>query len=78
MEFASQLELYRKMMPVFNVKMRLASITKYKSIKNEDIWKYLVRTKWRYGHYLQLNDIVNDILMVDLGEIVNNSVKGEL
>ena len=78
MEFASQLELYRKMMPVFNVKMRLASITKYKSIKNEDIWKYLVRTKWRYGHYLHLNDIVNDILMVDLSEIVNNSVKGEL
>lgn len=78
MEFASQLELYRKMMPVFNVKMRLASITKYKSIKNEDIWKYLVRTKWRYGHDLQLNDIVNDILMVDLSKIVNNSVKGEL
>ena len=78
MEFASQLELYRKMMPVFNVKMRLASITKYKSIKNEDIWKYLVRTKWKYGHDLQLNDIVNDILMLDLSEVVNNSVKGEL
>ena len=78
MEFASQLELYRKMIPVFNVKKRLASITKYKSIKNEDIWKYLVRTKWKYGHDLQLNDIVNDILMLDLSEVVNNSVKGVL
>ena len=76
MEFASQLELYRKMIPVFNVKKRLASITKYKSIKNEDIWKYLVRTKWKYGHDLQLNDIVNDIKQnqVTKDKDINNNI----
>ena len=45
MEYSSQLELYLALLPVFKVKHRLLSITNYKDITDEDIWKHLTLTK---------------------------------
>ena len=69
MEFATQRELYLRILPALRVKQRLLSITKYPNIKNEDIWKYLSNTKCRYSHNLTLNEIVNDIITVQVEEI---------
>ena len=65
MEFSSQQELYNKLLPVFNVKKRLIKNSKYKDIKNEDIWYYLIENKWRTYHNLTISDIVNDIITLD-------------
>ena len=69
MEFSSQLELYKKVLPAFNVKKRLITNSKYKNITNENIWKYLINNKWKNSNNLTLSDIVNDIITVDLEEI---------
>ncbi len=75
MEYTNQLELYQSLIPVFKVKNRLLSITKYRNITGKDIWKYLANTKWRFSTNLTLADIVNDIIMVDAIEITK--FKGE-
>ena len=69
MEYANQLELYLALLPVFNVKKRLLSITNNKDITNEDIWKYLIITKWKNSHNLTISEIVNDIIMLDVNNI---------
>ena len=58
------------LLPVFKVKKRLNSITKYSDISNENIWTYLSQTKWRYSHNLTISDIVNDIITVNLEDII--------
>ncbi|MBQ2872377.1 MAG: hypothetical protein IJE89_00035 [Bacilli bacterium] len=75
MEFTSQLELYKKVLPAFNVKKRLILNSKYKNITNENIWIYLINYKWRNSNNLTLSDIVNDIITVNLEE-VKNSIGG--
>ena len=69
MEFTSQFELYKKVLPAFNVKKRLVSNSKYKNITNENIWVYLINNKWKNSINLTLSDIVNDIITVDLEEV---------
>ena len=41
MEFGSLQQLYKKLIPAFNVKKRLILNSKYKEITNENIWVYL-------------------------------------
>ena len=69
MEFASQYELYKKILPVFKVKKRLMQNDKIDDISNEDIWKYLIENKWKQSHNLTLSDIVNDIITLDVEKI---------
>lgn len=69
MEYTSQYDLYKKLLPVFNVKKRLILHSKYKNITNEDIWLYLVETKWKKSHNLCISEIVNDIITIDLEKI---------
>lgn len=69
MEFTSQRELYQKLLPVFAVKKRLISITKYKNINSQDIWTYLVKTKWQTSSNLQLSDIINDIITIEVNKV---------
>ena len=74
MEFTSQQELYKKLLPVFNVKKRLIQNSKYKDITNQDIWFYLIETKWKTYHNLTISDIINDIITLDL-ELINKAIK---
>ena len=69
MEYTSQNDLYKKLLPVFNVKKRLILHSKYKNITNEDIWLYLIETKWKKSHNLCISEIVNDIITIDLEKI---------
>lgn len=69
MEYTSQLELYKALLPVFKVKERLLSITNYNDVTNEDIWKYLIVTKWKNSHNLTISEMANDIIMVDAANI---------
>ena len=74
MEYTSQKELYLALLPAFNVKKRLLSITKY-HIDNEDIWTCLANNKWKYSYNLTICEIVNDIITIEAEEI--NKYKGE-
>lgn len=69
MGFDSLTKLYQAILPAFNVKKSLLSITKYKNITNETIWKYLSTNKWKYGIDLTLAEIVNDIINLDIEKI---------
>lgn len=73
MEITSLQQLYRKLLPAFNVKKRLILNTKYKDITNENIWNYLTETKWKNSHNLSIPEMVNDIICVDL-ESINRQV----
>ena len=72
MEYENQKELYIALLPAFNVKRRLSSITKYPNTKNSDIWYYLVENKWRHSVGLTISDMVNDIIMVDINDVNKN------
>lgn len=65
MEYASKEELYKKLIPVFNVKRRLNTYFKHKNITNEDIWLYLIENKWKKTHNLSISEIVNDIISIE-------------
>ena len=69
MEFTSLQQLYQKLLPAFNVKIRLIKHSKYKHITNENIWMYLAETKWKNAYNLELPEMVNDIITVDLNDI---------
>ncbi len=68
MEYTSQKDLYIALLPVFNVKHRLISITDYK-ITNKQIWEYLANNKWKNSQDLTLSEVVNDIINVDIEKI---------
>lgn len=74
MEYRSQKELYLKLVPALNVKLKLLKREHYKNIEGEDIWNYLRESKWKFSVDLTLGDMVNDILKVDNNEIVNYKV----
>ena len=65
MEFASQYELYKKILPAFKVKKRLLEHNQINDITNEDIWKYLIENKWRQTYGLTLSEMVNDIINLE-------------
>lgn len=69
-EFKSINELYIRVIPALNLKVNDALRLGF-NMKKEDIWNYLMITKWRNSSNLMLSDIVNDILKVDL-ELVSN------
>ena len=76
MEYTSQEELYRVLRPVFNVKKRLISISKFPDITDKDIWKYLSENIWKYDIGLTLSDVINDIINVDI-KLVNDYIGGK-
>ena len=77
MQFANLQQLYKKLLPAFNVKKRLIKHSKYKHITNENIWMFLAETKWKNAYNLELPEMVNDIITVDLDEINNYLTKKE-
>ncbi len=69
MEYSNIFELYKALAPVFSVKRRLLTITNYQSLKDEDIFKYLAKTKWQNAHDLTISEMVNDIITLDVSEL---------
>lgn len=73
MEITSLGQLYKKLIPAFNVKKRLILNSRYKQLNNEDIWVFLVENKWKKSYGLTISDMVNDIITIDLDKI-NKSI----
>lgn len=69
-EYKSQVELYQRLIPALNVKIKYLKRNKISNIKREDIWNYLKETKWKNSIDLTLADMVQDILHTDNRELV--------
>lgn len=70
MEYTKQIDLYRAVIPAFNVKHRLTLYSK-KEITNKDIWLYLANNKWKNSQNLTISEVVNDIITVDIDKLYN-------
>ena len=71
MEYNNQFELYKALLPVFSVKRRLLVNSNYDFITNEDIWKYLIISKWKNAYNLTISEMVNDIINIDAIKIID-------
>lgn len=69
--FSTQEELYRRLYPALSAKKREFSKNNIRTIREEDIWDYLKRTKWNYSNGLSLSIMVDDILSVESEEILD-------
>ena len=61
--FNSKEELYKMIEPALDAKKSELNRLGYRYIN--DIWNYLILTKWTKAHDLELRDIVSDILNCD-------------
>lgn len=68
-EFNSVEELYKRVRPALTSKVREFRREKIEFVKEEDIWNYLIETKWRNGSGLELYHLVDDILNTDNKDI---------
>ena len=67
-DFKSIDELFDRVEPALKIKVEEGKALGYQITEN-DIWKYLVETRWKKAHNLTLSDIVNDILNLDLNDL---------
>lgn len=68
----STVDLYRRILPALNCKVRELEKLGVKNIKKEDIWNYLIKYKWDTVKGLKLSDMVDDILNTNNEELINN------
>lgn len=66
MEFGSVKELYDRLKPALNTKVKELRRINYFYIKEEDIWNYLKEYKWKKTSNLNLFEMVEDILNIDV------------
>lgn len=58
----SKSDLFKRVTPALNCKVRELKET---NIKKEDIWNFLLKTKWEKVEGLILSEMVDDILNLD-------------
>ena len=63
--FNSKEELYQMIEPALDAKKSELDRLGYRYIHKNDVWNYLILTKWTKAHNLELSDIVSDILNCD-------------
>lgn len=68
-EFNSVEELYKRVRPALTSKVREFKRNSIMFVKEEDIWNYLIESKWKTGKGLELFNIVDDILNIDNNEV---------
>lgn len=73
-EFKNLDELKKRIMPAIQTKQKELN-KKYKIVTQDDIWNYLIKTKWKKSTNLTLYDIVNDILNLNNEEIKEYAIK---
>jgi len=76
-EFKSVFDLYSRVKPALNTKLKELKREKYDYIKEEDIWNYLIKNKWSEADGLVLCDVVDDILHAD-NKKIDNFIKDNL
>ena len=60
--FASQEELYKRILPALRSKKKKIHKEGFKSILEKDIWDYMRLNKWNQSIGLELCEMVDDIL----------------
>lgn len=65
----NSLDLYKRLTPAMNCKVRELSRYNMKYVKKEDIWNYLLKEKWNEGKKISLAEMVDDILNLDNGKL---------
>ena len=74
----SKSELYKRLIPALNCKVRELNRDHIDYIKNFDVWNYLLKTKWENDKGLDLSQMVDDILNLNNEELKKYvSVKSE-
>jgi len=66
--YRSQWELYQVLRLVLEVKMRINKYYGY-NVTSEMIWEYLGKNKWKRDKNLSLAEMVNDIIVLDIGNV---------
>ena len=64
----NEVDLYRRLLPALNCKQRELSKNNI-NIKKEDIWNYLIKSRWDNMKGLDLSTMVNDILNLDYNKL---------
>ena len=67
-DFKSIDELFDRVEPALKIKVEEGKALGYQITEN-DIWEYLVNSKWKKAKNLMLSDVVDDILNLDLKNI---------
>ena len=69
LSFSNKKELYDRVLPALDAKVRALHILGNKMVTADDVWNYLIANKWIKSNGLTLYDIVDDILHLDPKEI---------
>lgn len=71
LRFKSLEELYKKLLPAFNVKVNELRRNNINNIKSEDLWRFFKDNNWGKRNNLSLCEMVDDILNTSSNEIVD-------
>ena len=61
----NKVDLYKRLLPALNCKVRELEKIHILNIKKEDIWNYLIKEKWDNIAKIELSEMVDDILNID-------------
>lgn len=61
-KFTSLEELYNRLIPAMETKVKELKLNRINYITIDDIWNYLRKYKWSKGNNLTLSECVDDIL----------------
>ena len=75
LKFKSLEELYKKLIPAFNVRVNDLKRNKINGITREDIWNYLKNNNWIRREYLTLGEMVDDIINVSDKDLIDYKIK---
>lgn len=68
---SNKMDLYKRVLPALNCKVRELNRLGIRSVEKEDIWNYLLKIKWVSTVGLSLGEMVDDILKLDKDDLVN-------
>lgn len=74
-KFKSLEELYKKLIPAFNVRVNDLKRSKINGITREDIWNYLKNNNWIIREHLTLGEMVDDIINVSDKDLMDYKIK---
>ncbi len=63
-------DLFKRVTPALNCKVREIEKLEKEYIKKEDIWNFLIKNKWQNVEGLVLSEMVDDILNLDNSKLM--------
>ncbi len=75
-----QIDLYSRLMPAFNTKIKEWQREKIFNINQMDLWNYCLQKKWLGKKNLRMYELVDDILNIDIIDYIkfkNQNKKNE-